>query len=63
MWLAGYSLSKGFRLKYSDGLMKDGVAVAGETEESVFSALRLPCPEPAMREIMEQKPVWLTSQQ
>jgi hypothetical protein len=36
MWLASYALSKGFRLKYNEGLIKDKVAVAGETEESVF---------------------------
>jgi DNA polymerase (family 10) len=59
MWLAGYSISKGFRLKYSEGLMKDEVAVAGETEESVFTALDLPCPEPQIREIADGNPVWL----
>lgn len=59
MWLAGYSLSLGFRLKYSEGLMKDEVAVAGETEESVFTALTLQCPEPYLREIADGKPVWL----
>ncbi|MGD0449998.1 MAG: hypothetical protein ABSA79_02940 [Candidatus Bathyarchaeia archaeon] len=59
MWLAGNAISKGFRLKYSEGLMKDEVAVAGETEESVFTALDLPCPEPQLREIIDGKPVWL----
>lgn len=59
MWLAGYVISKGFRLKYSEGLMKDQVAVAGETEESVFAALGLRCPEPQFREIAEGNPVWL----
>ena len=59
MWLAGYALSKGFRLKYSEGLMKDEVAVAGETEESVFTTLGLQCPEPQLREIGDGKPVWL----
>jgi len=58
MWLAGYALSKGYRLKYSTGLIKEGVAMAGETEESVFSVLDLPCPEPQQREIMDGKPVW-----
>jgi DNA polymerase (family X) len=62
MWLAGYAVSKGFRLKYSEGLMKNDVAVAGETEERVFSALDLPCPKPTEREIVEQKPIWLTNQ-
>ncbi len=41
MWLAGYAFSKGMRLKYSEGLIKDGVAVAGETEQGVFEALEL----------------------
>jgi DNA polymerase (family X) len=58
MWLAGYAITKGYRLKYSVGLIKDNVAVAGETEESVFSALDLPCPEPQKREIIDGKPVW-----
>jgi DNA polymerase/3'-5' exonuclease PolX len=61
MWLAGYALSKGYRLKYSTGLIKDGVAVAGETEESVFSALDLICPEPPEREVSNGKPIWLKS--
>ncbi len=59
MWLAGYSISKGFRLKYSEGLMRDEVSVAGETEESVFTALGLQYPEPQFREIADGKPVWL----
>jgi DNA polymerase (family X) len=59
MWLAGFALSKGFRLKYSEGLIKDDVAVAGESEESVFTALGLQCPDPRLREILEEKPVWL----
>lgn len=61
MWLAGYAITKGYRLKYSVGLIKDGVAVAGETEESVFSALDLPCPEPQKREITDGKPIWKIS--
>ena len=59
MWLASYALSKGFRLKYSEGLIKDEVTVAGESEESVFTALGLQCPEPPLREIFDGKPVWL----
>ena len=58
MWLAGYAITKGYRLKYSVGLIQEGVAVAGETEESVFSTLDLPCPEPQQREITDGKPVW-----
>jgi DNA polymerase (family 10) len=58
MWLASYAISKGMRLKYSEGLLKDDVAVAGETEEDVFEALGLPCPEPKQREVVEGKPVW-----
>jgi len=59
MWLAGYAISKGFRLKYSAGLIKDEVAVAGENEESVFRILGLPCPEPQQREVVEGKPIWM----
>ena len=59
MWLAGYALSKGSRLKYSEGLMKDKVALAGKTEESVFTALGLQCPKPQLREIADGKPVWV----
>ena len=59
MWLASYALSKGFRLKYSEGLIKDKVAVAGESEESVFTALGLQCPKPQLREVIDGKPAWL----
>lgn len=58
VWLARYAISKGFRLKYSEGLLKGGSVVAGDTEESVFEALGLPCPIPEEREIVNQKPVW-----
>jgi len=60
MWLASYAMSKGFRLKYSEGLLKDGKVVAGETEENVFKVLGLPCPKPEEREIVNRKPVWQT---
>jgi DNA polymerase (family 10) len=59
MWLAGYAISKGFRLKYSLGLMKGDTVVAGESEENVFTALDLSCPAPQEREIVKGKPVWL----
>jgi len=59
MWLAGYAQSKGFRLKYSEGLVKDEIAIAGGTEESVFTALGMHCPEPQLREIADGKPIWL----
>ncbi len=58
MWLASYAISKGFRLKYSEGLLKDGKVVAGETEKGVFEALGLPSPKPEEREIVNRKPVW-----
>lgn len=35
-----------------------GVAMTGETEESVFCALGLPCPIPEQREIVDGKPLW-----
>jgi DNA polymerase (family 10) len=59
VWLATYAMTKGFRLRYSEGLLKDGHVVAGETEEGVFEALGLPCPEPQKREVVDGKPVWL----
>jgi DNA polymerase (family 10) len=59
MWLAGYAISKGMRIKYSEGLINDGVAVAGETEQGVFEALGLPYPLPSKREIADNKPVWM----
>jgi DNA polymerase/3'-5' exonuclease PolX len=62
MWLAGYAITKGFRLKYSSGLMKDSIGIAGESEESVFSALALPCPLPCDREIADGKPVWMIAE-
>jgi len=58
-WLASYAISWGCRLKYSDGLTRDGQVVAGETEESIFSALGLPCPIPEEREIVNGKPAWM----
>jgi DNA polymerase (family 10) len=58
IWLAGLAHSKGFQLKYSSGLMKDNISFAGETEESVFSALGLPCIVPTLREVEERKPKW-----
>ncbi len=58
MWLAGHAISKGFRIKYSEGLLKDDLIVAGETEESVFGMLGLICPKPTEREIVDGKPVW-----
>jgi DNA polymerase/3'-5' exonuclease PolX len=63
MWLAGCAISKGMRIKYSEGLIKDGVAVAGETEKGVFEALSLSYPLPTQREIVEGKPVWMPTQQ
>jgi DNA polymerase (family X) len=59
MWLAAYAITKGFRLKYSEGLLQNEQVVAGKTEESVFSALGLPCPIPEEREIVNAKPVWM----
>jgi DNA polymerase (family X) len=59
VWLAGYAISKGMRIKYSEGLIKEGVAVAGETEQGVFEALGLPYPLPSEREIVDSKPVWM----
>jgi DNA polymerase (family X) len=57
-FLASYALTNGFRLKYSEGLLKDEQLVAGETEESIFNALGLPCPKPEEREIVDGRPMW-----
>jgi DNA polymerase/3'-5' exonuclease PolX len=59
MWLAGYAISKGMRIKYSQGLLKEGNVIAGETEECVFAELGLPYPEPSEREITQNEPAWL----
>ena len=59
MWLAGYAISRGMRIKYSEGLIKDGISIAGETEQGVFEALGSPYPLPCQREVVEGKPVWM----
>ena len=59
MWLASYAISKGMRLKYSQGLLKGKDVVAGETEEEVFTVLELPYPKPQEREVVDGKPLWL----
>ena len=62
MWLAGYAISKGMRIKYSEGLIKEGVVIAGEDEKGVFEVLGLPYPLPFQREIVGGKPVWMSPQ-
>jgi DNA polymerase (family 10) len=61
MWLAGCAISKGMRLKYSEGLIKDAASIAGEDEKGVFGALGLPFPPPTEREIIDGKPAWMQS--
>ena len=58
IWLNNYARKNGFRIKYSEGLLKEGKPVAGETEKSVFDALGLETPKPEEREVGESKPVW-----
>ena len=58
-WLASLAISKGMRIKYSEGLTKDGKVIAGENEQSVFEALGLPTPAPSEREIVGDKPMWM----
>jgi len=58
--LAGYAISKGMRLKYSEGLIKEGTPIAGEDENGVFTALGLPVPLSIEREIVDGKPFWMT---
>jgi DNA polymerase/3'-5' exonuclease PolX len=62
VWLAGCAISKGMRIKYSEGLIKDNSTIAGGTEKGVFEALGLPCPLPSEREIEDGKPVWMSSE-
>jgi DNA polymerase/3'-5' exonuclease PolX len=62
MWLAGYAISKGIRLKYSEGLIKEEKVIAGEDEKAVFEALGLPYPAPNEREVVTGKPVWMPPQ-
>lgn len=59
IWLSTFAISKGYKIKYSKGLLKDGVVVAGETEESVFSMLGLKTAKPEEREVVNRQPVWL----
>jgi DNA polymerase/3'-5' exonuclease PolX len=59
MWLAGHAFSKNMRLKYSEGLIKDGAIIAGEDEQAVFAALGLPYPLPSKRETVDGTPVWM----
>ena len=59
MWFAGYAISKGMRIKYSQGLIKDNNAITGETEKGVFEALGLPYPLPSERETVDGKPIWM----
>jgi DNA polymerase/3'-5' exonuclease PolX len=58
-WLAGYAISKGLRLKYSEGLIKEDAPIAGADEKGVFDALCLSCPLPSEREIFDNRPVWM----
>ena len=62
VWLAGSAISKGMRIKYNEGLIKDTRAIAGETEQSVFEALGLPCPLASEREIFDLKPLWMRTE-
>jgi len=62
VWLAGCAISKGMRIKYSEGLIKDNSAIAGEDEKGVFEVLGLKYPLPSEREIVDGKPVWRQSE-
>jgi len=58
MWLAGCAISRGMRLKYSQGLIMKDKVVTGEDEQAVFEALGLTWQSPSEREIVDGKPVW-----
>ena len=51
--LCNVAISKGLRLFFSQGLVKDGQVIAGRTEEEVFQALGMPFVIPQDREIKE----------
>jgi len=51
MWLAQLAISKGIRIKFNQGLMKDEKVIAGKTEEGIFEALEIPYKKPKDREI------------
>jgi len=59
IWLNTYARSKGYRIKYSEGLLNEGKPIAGETEKSVFEALGLKTPKPEEREIVDGEPIWV----
>lgn len=59
VWLASYARSKGMRIKYSEGLLKEDKVVAGEDEQGIFAALGLPYPLPPQREVGDNTPVWM----
>lgn len=58
MWLASFAISKGMRIKYSQGLLKDDEVIAGDDEKAVFEGLGLRWQAPPEREIVDGKPVW-----
>ena len=62
IWLSSWARKNGFRIKYQEGLLKNGQVVAGETEEGVFEALGLTVPAPQKREIVDGKPLWFLPQ-
>jgi DNA polymerase/3'-5' exonuclease PolX len=62
VWLASYAISKGMKIKYSEGLIKEGNVIAGTEEKEVFTALDLPYPSPSEREVLENKPIWMSKQ-
>jgi len=55
-------LKGGYTPPFIGSLIKEGMAIAGETEQGVFEALGLPYPLPFQREIVDSKPVWLPPQ-
>lgn len=59
MWLASLAISKGMRIKYSEGLIKENTVIAGEDEKEVFEALGLHYTAPSQREIVNGKPLWM----
>jgi len=58
VYLAKLAISKGMRIKYSLGVVKDAKVIAGSSESGIFTVLGLPWIEPELREVIKGKPMW-----
>lgn len=58
IWLAKHAIKHGMRLQYSIGLVTNGHAILGATEEEIFKELELPYIVPPQREMKGANPIW-----